>query len=187
MGDVYGELVERRGVILEVSDQEERRFRETLDRGLKILDQEMAGNEKRRPGARWRSSCMTRLGFRWTSPAWSRRAADGRSDEAGFELAMSEQRQRGDFQGSGESAVDAVYQTVAQKVGPTTFVGYDATRAQHRWSRPWWPVASRSSRSVRNRAGWRWWFRKRPFTVSKGASWATPGRSGLPAAAEPCA
>ncbi|MEP6654137.1 MAG: alanine--tRNA ligase, partial [Myxococcales bacterium] len=128
MGGVYGELVERRGVILEVSDQEERRFRETLDRGLKILDQEMAGNDKRVPGA-LAFKLYDTFGFPLDL---TRVVAEGRGwavDEAGFELAMNEQRQRGDFQGSGESAVDAVYQTLAQKVGPTTFVGYDSTRA----------------------------------------------------------
>ncbi|MEO5767107.1 MAG: alanine--tRNA ligase [Polyangia bacterium] len=128
MGGVYGELVERRGVILEVSDQEERRFRETLDRGLKILDQEMAGNDKRVPGA-LAFKLYDTFGFPLDL---TRVVAEGRGwavDEAGFELAMNEQRQRGDFQGSGESAVDAVYQTLAQKVGPTTFVGYDTTRA----------------------------------------------------------
>ena len=128
MGGVYGELVERRGVILEVSDQEERRFRETLDRGLKILDQEMAGTEKRVPGA-LAFKLYDTFGFPLDL---TRVVAEGRGwvvDEAGFELAMNEQRQRGDFQGSGESAVDAVYQTLAQKVGPTTFVGYDTTQA----------------------------------------------------------
>src|SRR4051794_40170746 len=39
MGGVYPELRERRGVILEVCEQEERRFRDTLDRGMRILDE----------------------------------------------------------------------------------------------------------------------------------------------------
>src|SRR4051812_10916979 len=41
MGDQYPELRERRDLILSVTEQEEVRFRETIDRGLKILDEEV--------------------------------------------------------------------------------------------------------------------------------------------------
>ena len=40
LGDTYAELVERKSLILEVTDLEEKRFRETLERGLRILDEE---------------------------------------------------------------------------------------------------------------------------------------------------
>ncbi|MBC8131653.1 MAG: alanine--tRNA ligase, partial [Deltaproteobacteria bacterium] len=62
----------------------------------------------------------------------TRVVAEGRGwrlDEAGFETAMNEQRNRGEFQGSGEAAIDAIYQTLAQKVGATTFLGYEGLRA----------------------------------------------------------
>ena len=42
MGDAYPELVERRALIASIAEQEEVRFRETIDRGLKILDEEVA-------------------------------------------------------------------------------------------------------------------------------------------------
>ena len=61
--------------------------------------------------------------------------ADGRGwrvDEAGFETAMGEQRHRGEFRGSGEVAVESVYQEVARKVGATTFLGYDTTTSSSR-------------------------------------------------------
>ena len=61
----YPELSERRGVILEVSEQEERRFRETLDRGLRILDQEMEGGAQAASRAPSPSSCTTPSGSRW--------------------------------------------------------------------------------------------------------------------------
>ncbi|MBC8133834.1 MAG: alanine--tRNA ligase, partial [Deltaproteobacteria bacterium] len=128
MGGVYGELTERRGVILEVSDQEERRFRETLDRGLKILDQEMTGAHAHVPGA-LAFKLYDTFGFPLDL---TRVVAEGRGwrlDEAGFETAMNEQRNRGEFQGSGEAAIDAIYQTLAQKVGATTFLGYEGLRA----------------------------------------------------------
>ncbi len=42
MGDQYRELVERKDLIASVAEQEEVRFRQTIDRGLKILDDEFA-------------------------------------------------------------------------------------------------------------------------------------------------
>src|SRR5579862_2358498 len=50
-------------------------------------------------------------------------------DEAGFARAMDEQRRRSEFQGSGEVAVAAVYQQIADRVGPTKFLGYERTAA----------------------------------------------------------
>jgi alanyl-tRNA synthetase len=41
MGDQYPELRERKALITSVAEQEEVRFRETIDRGLKILDEEV--------------------------------------------------------------------------------------------------------------------------------------------------
>jgi alanyl-tRNA synthetase len=41
MGEQYPELRERRALIASVAEQEEVRFRETIDRGLKILDEEV--------------------------------------------------------------------------------------------------------------------------------------------------
>jgi alanyl-tRNA synthetase len=131
MGGVYGELRERRGVILEVSDQEERRFRETLDRGLKILDQEMGGGVGQVPGA-LAFKLYDTFGFPLDLTRVVAGAQGWAVDEAGFEAAMNEQRHRGEFQGSGESAIDAVFQALSNKVGSTRFLGYEATRSSSR-------------------------------------------------------
>ncbi len=48
-------------------------------------------------------------------------------DKAGFERNMAEQRARSEFQGSDEVAVPAVFQAIADRVGPTKFVGYEGT------------------------------------------------------------
>ena len=50
-------------------------------------------------------------------------------DKAGFEVAMNEQRRRSEFQGSGEVAVAAVFQRIADRVGATRFLGYEKTSA----------------------------------------------------------
>ena len=61
MGDVYPELRERQSSIAKICLEEETRFRETLERGVRMLDDEAmarrAGED--RPGRRWRSSSTT--------------------------------------------------------------------------------------------------------------------------------
>jgi alanyl-tRNA synthetase len=129
MGDVFPELRERRGTILEVTEQEERRFRETLERGVRILDEEAA----RVSGTMIPGHVAFKLYDTYGFPMdLTRVVARGRGldvDEAGFDAKMEEQRNRGDFGGSGEVAVDEVVQAVAERAGPTKFLGYDTVRA----------------------------------------------------------
>jgi alanyl-tRNA synthetase len=51
-------------------------------------------------------------------------------DEAGFEASMDEQRRRAEFVGSGELAVEGVFQSILDRVGPTKFLGYDEMSAK---------------------------------------------------------
>jgi alanyl-tRNA synthetase len=51
-------------------------------------------------------------------------------DEAGFQASMDEQRRRADFVGSGELAVEGVFQSILDRVGPTKFLGYQETTAK---------------------------------------------------------
>ena len=130
LGDIYTELVERKSLILEVTDLEEKRFRETLDRGMRILDEEAGKlSGKVIPGA-VAFKLYDTFGFPMDL---TRVIAAGRAldvDEAGFDSAMDEQRKRADFSGSGEVAVAAVFQTILNRVGPTKFLGYESTTAQ---------------------------------------------------------
>jgi alanyl-tRNA synthetase len=130
LGDVYGELVERRKLILEVTDLEERRFRETLDRGMRILDEETAQlKTKTIPGA-VAFKLYDTFGFPMDLTRVIGASHGLEVDEAGFENAMAEQRSRGEFSGSGDVAVEAVFQTILDRVGATKFVGYEQTSAQ---------------------------------------------------------
>jgi alanyl-tRNA synthetase len=129
MGDVYPELQERKGVINEVIEQEERRFRETLDRGVRLFEDEAKQlRDKSVPG-----DLAFRLYDTYGFPLdLTRVVAEARGlsvDEAGFDARMDEQRKRAEFAGSGETAVEAVFQDVADKIGATTFLGYESTAA----------------------------------------------------------
>jgi len=129
LADPYVELAERRALVLEVTELEEKRFRETLDRGMRIFDDEAKRlTGKVIPGA-VAFKLYDTFGFPMdlTRVIGASRGLD--VDEAGFDRAMDEQRGRADFSGSGEVAVAAVFQSILSRVGPTTFLGYEAVRA----------------------------------------------------------
>ncbi|HEV3030801.1 MAG TPA: alanine--tRNA ligase [Polyangia bacterium] len=131
MDSVYPELVERASLIKKICTEEETRFRETLGHGemqLRVWTRALNANHANRvvPGP-LAFSLYDTYGF----PLDLTRiiaAEDGWSvDEAGFERAMAEQRARSQFHGSGEVAVEAVFQKVADRLPPTKFLGYQAT------------------------------------------------------------
>ena len=67
MGGAYPELTERASLISKTCLDEETRFRETLDRGVRILTEAMAGAQARRPSrASSRSSSTTPTASRST-------------------------------------------------------------------------------------------------------------------------
>ncbi len=129
MAHVFPELGERRQVINSVAQQEEQRFRETLERGVKIFKEETSKIVgKVVPGAlAFKLYDTYGFPFDLTRVVAARRGLD--VDEAGFDANMEEQRNRGEFGGSGEVAVEAIFQEIAARPGiaPTTFVGYETT------------------------------------------------------------
>ena len=132
MGPDYPELVERRGVIRKVIDEEERRFRDTLERGVRMFDDEarrLSEGDKTVPG-----DLAFRLYDTYGFPLdLTRVVAEGRGlavDEAGFDARMDEQRRRAEFAGSGEVAVEAIFQSISDRLGATAFMGYDATEGE---------------------------------------------------------
>src|SRR5450432_4447577 len=128
MGGVYVELAERASLVAKICHEEEVRFRETLDRGMGILLEQMAkGAAKAVPGD-LAFKLYDTFGFPLDLTRVIAEQRGATVDEGGFEKAMAEQRARSEFQGSGEVAVEGVFQKVAERVGATKFLGYDATK-----------------------------------------------------------
>ncbi len=132
MGGVYPDVKERASLIGKTILEEETRFRETLDRGVGILDDKMRGAGGKVVAGAVAFQLYDTYGF---PIDLTRVIAEQRGwtvDEAGFETAMAEQRKRSEFQGSGEVAVDDVFKKVAERVGATPFRGYEGTRGASR-------------------------------------------------------
>jgi alanyl-tRNA synthetase len=128
MGAVYPELRERASLIDKICSEEELRFRETLERGVGMLREHMAkGAAKQIPGE-LAFKLYDTFGFPLDLTRVIAEQQGANVDEEAFGKAMAEQRARSEFQGSGEVAVEGVFQKVAERVGATKFLGYDATQ-----------------------------------------------------------
>lgn len=133
MGDAFPELGRAQPLITETLKLEEGRFKKTLGTGLKLLDDETKGLSK---GGTLKGDVAFKLydtfGFPLDLTQDVLRARGITVDTAGFDKAMDEQRAkaRAAWAGSGETADQAVWFDVRQKVGATEFLGYDTERAE---------------------------------------------------------
>jgi alanyl-tRNA synthetase len=128
MGESYPELSDQQAFILDVVTREEERFRRTLESGHSLLDTELANLEA---GSELEGRVAFKLhdtyGFpiELTKEIAAERGTD--VDQAGFDLAMEEQRQRARsaWRGGEEAAAEDLYRRVLDDVGLTSFLGYD--------------------------------------------------------------
>ncbi len=133
MGAAFPELPRAQALIEETLLSEETRFKATLDRGLRILDDEL---DRLPDGAALPGATAFRLydtfGFPLDLTQDALREKHRAVDVAGFEAAMAEQKQkaRAAWAGSGEAADEAVWFDLAEKLGPTEFLGYDTETAE---------------------------------------------------------
>ena len=133
MGSAYPELTRAEALIAETLKLEEIRFRETLARGLKLLDEATAGMAG---GSELAGDVAFRLydtyGFPLDLTQESLRARGIQVDTDGFTRAMEKQRAdaRASWVGSGEGASEAQWFAVLDEVGRTEFLGYDTLEAE---------------------------------------------------------
>ncbi|GBD41647.1 Alanine--tRNA ligase [bacterium HR39] len=133
MGTAYPELVRAEELIREVLRLEETNFRRTLERGLKLLEEELA---KLPEGAPLPGEVAFRLydtyGFPLDLTQDILRSQGRAVDVEGFERCMREQREaaRRAWRGSGARAVEPVWFEIREEAGPTEFVGYVSPTAE---------------------------------------------------------
>ncbi|MGE4431394.1 MAG: alanine--tRNA ligase [Sphingobium sp.] len=130
MGNAYPELLRAQPLIEDILLREETRFRQTLDKGLKLLDEATGGMKQ---GDVLPGGTAFRLydtyGFPYDLTEDALRAQGLGVDRAGFEAAMAEQKAaaRAAWKGSGEKASDEIWFDLAEELGATEFTGYGAT------------------------------------------------------------
>ena len=133
MGQAFPELVQAQSMISETLLLEEERFRTTLDRGLKLLDEELAGlgADDALPGASAFKLYDT-YGFPLDLTQDALREKGRSVDTEGFDAAMEAQKAkaRAAWSGTGETADAAVWFEIADIHGATEFLGYDTEKAE---------------------------------------------------------
>ncbi len=133
MGQAFPELGRAQPLITETLRLEETRFKQTLDRGLRLLADETAklGAGQALAGA-VAFTLYDTYGFPLDLTQDVLRGQGRAVDLAGFEAAMARQREqaRAAWAGSGEAATDTVWFELRERVGATEFLGYDAERAE---------------------------------------------------------
>ncbi|HWZ67186.1 MAG TPA: alanine--tRNA ligase [Stellaceae bacterium] len=133
MGAAFPELLRAQPLIAETLRLEETNFKQTLDRGLRLLEEETArlGPADLLPG-----EIAFRLydtyGFPLDLTEDVLRGQGRRVAIEGFEKAMTRQREeaRKSWVGSGEAATEAVWLGLREEVGATEFLGYETETAE---------------------------------------------------------
>ncbi|NHA16019.1 alanine--tRNA ligase [Thioalkalivibrio sp. XN279] len=125
MGDAYPELVKSRKHVEKVLHQEEERFAETLDQGMRLLDSAIAGLDGKVIPGETAFRLYDTYGFPVDLTADIARERGLSVDQAGFEQAMDAQRERA----RASSRFDADYGPKTDTGLESTFVGYDALAA----------------------------------------------------------
>ena len=133
MGAAFPELQRAEALITETLRLEETRFKQTLDRGLRLLDDELAkiGDSQPLPGAAAFKLYDT-YGFPLDLTQDALREMGRTVDTAGFDAAMAEQKAkaRASWAGTGETKDAAIWFDLAEAHGGTEFLGYDTERAE---------------------------------------------------------
>ena len=133
MGGAYPELARAQSLIEETLRLEETRFRTTLDRGLKLLDEELShlpeGADLPGPAA---FKLYDTYGFPLDLTQDALREKGKAVDVAGFEVAMEEQRRkaRAAWVGTGEASDSKIWFELAEANGASEFLGYDTETAE---------------------------------------------------------
>lgn len=130
MGAAYPELIRAQPLIAETLEREETKFRQTLDKGLRLLDEATVGMGA---GATLPGEVAFKLydtfGFPYDLTEDALRTQDIAVDRAGFDAAMAQQKAaaRAAWKGSGQKASEEIWFDLAETNGSTEFTGYGST------------------------------------------------------------
>ena len=133
MGQAYPELVRAEKLISDVFQQEEGKFKQTLEKGLKLLDEELLKQVGDGPlKGEVAFKLYDTYGFPLDLTQDILRSKNISVDTEKFNSCMQEQktRARAAWSGSGEQSVSDIWFDLYQKYGATEFLGYDHVEAQ---------------------------------------------------------
>ncbi len=132
MGETYPELYRAEALITETLKTEESKFIRTLEKGLRLLDDETANlKEGDTLSGQTAFKLYDTYGFPLDLTQDALKAKNINVDTEGFDKAMEQQRAeaRKNWAGSGDEGVEKIWFEVFDKLGKTEFLGYNTTKA----------------------------------------------------------
>ena len=131
MKDNYPELQRAESLIKETLKMEEEKFLVLLDRGIKILNDEIAKIDKVLPGD-VAFKLYDTYGFPLDLTEDILKNKSLKIDQEKFQILMKESRElaKKNWKGSGDSAIDDIWFGVREKLGATEFLGYETNQAE---------------------------------------------------------
>ena len=132
MGEAYPELYRAQNLISDTIKTEETRFLRTLDKGLRLLDDE---TKNLKEGDELSGATAFKLydtyGFPLDLTQDALKAKNISVDTRSFDEAMEKQRAeaRRNWAGSGDAGTDKIWFELQDKLGSTEFLGYNTLRA----------------------------------------------------------
>jgi alanyl-tRNA synthetase len=126
MGEAYPELPAQRSQVERVLRLEEERFAETLEQGMKILEEAIAGLQGREIAGETVFKLYDTYGFPLDLTADIARERELSIDQAGFDKAMAEQRERA----RAASQFGVAQVSALELEGETRFTGYELLEDQ---------------------------------------------------------
>ena len=133
MGNAYPELGHAKSLIEETLLQEETRFRQTLDRGLKLLDEELARvPEGEELSGKTAFKLYDTYGFPLDLTQDALREKGRMVNTAELDTAMTEQKAkaRAAWMGTGQISDEGIWFEIADDVQVTDFLGYDTDTSE---------------------------------------------------------
>lgn len=133
MGEAFPELKHAESLIVSTLEMEEKRFKTTLDRGLKILDEEKG---KVASGKQFPGDIAFKLydtyGFPLDLTQDALRSDGIEVDVAGFDLCMFHQREqaRKAWRGSGDTDIEKTWFDLLDELEATEFLGYEIEESE---------------------------------------------------------
>ncbi len=133
MSGAYPELIQTQSLITENLRLEEERFRQTLERGLKLLEDETTKLKPQEPLAGTVAfKLYDTFGFPLDLTQDVLRGQNRSVELDGFTIAMKVQQAaaRAAWSGSGDTKNDQIWYDLHEKVGATEFLGYDSDEGE---------------------------------------------------------
>ena len=132
MGEAFPELKRAESLVSETLKNEETRFKVTLDRGLKMLDEEAEKVRDNTLAGDVAFKLYDTYGFPVDLTADALRVKNIDVDMAGFESCMEEQKAkaRAAWSGSGDAGTEKLWFELLDTIEPTEFLGYKTEIAE---------------------------------------------------------